>query len=225
MISKGWIVLAALAMAACATAPAPVAPQQVQAPALPPPPPPIEQQVVALKSQLFILVEKNRQDAGNSAKPLTLDAELDGAAQAHADAMAKGKTFDPDNGDNRAIETLLDDPDFGGYVGENAAAQFYTASIGMDPQKYAQGFLDIWLNSEQHKSNVLFPAFDKTGIGIAVTGDEVFVALLLSTDLGMQKPSAAPAAPSPPAKAATASPPKGKIAAAKPPAAKPQAGK
>jgi uncharacterized protein YkwD len=188
MIRRVCIVLAVLVAAACA-APAAVAPPVPMAAPLPPPPPPIEQQVAALKTRLFILVEERRQQSHSDAKPLAFDAELDGAAQAHADAMAKAKTFDPDNGDNRAIETLLDDPDFRGYVGENSAAQFYTASVGMDPEKYAEGFLDIWLSSEQHKSNILFPAFDKTGIGIAVTGDEVFVALLLATDLGLPKPS------------------------------------
>ena len=135
-----------------------------------------------------MLVEEQRLRLAAGAKPLALDQELDGAAQAHADAMAIAKTFDPDSGSNRAIETLLDDPRFYGFVGENVAAQFYTASVGMDPDKYAQGFLDIWLGSEQHKSNITFPAFGKTGIGIAVTGDEVFVAQLFATEMAPTKP-------------------------------------
>ena len=181
----------ALFAAACAETPAPA---PVAAVAALPPPPPIEQQVAALKSRLFDLVSEQRRALDATAHPLKADPELEMAAQAHADAMAKQKTFGADSTDNLAIGKLLDDPDFSGYVGENIAAQFYTASVGMDPNSFAHGFIDIWLKSDQHKSNLVFPAFEKTGIGIAVTGDEVFVAQLFATKLlGAPTPAPKPA--------------------------------
>ena len=172
-------ILVALALAACATAPSPTHKNL----------PPLQTQVSALKERLFVLVEAERHRLNESAKPLILDPELMRAAQTHSDDMAMKRSFDVGNPDgNLAINTLLADPKFRGFVGENSAAQYFTPDAGLDPETYARGFLDIWLKSPDHRMNLMYQGFDKTGIGIAVNGNAVYAAELFATDLGLPEP-------------------------------------
>lgn len=143
----------------------------------------------ALKERLFVLVEAERHRLNSEARPLILDPELMRAAQTHSDDMASKHSFDAGNPNgNLAIATLLADPKFRGFVGENSAAQYFTPGARIDPDAYARGFLDIWLKSTDHKMNLIYPAFDKTGIGIAVSGDMIYAAELFATDLGLPEP-------------------------------------
>src|SRR3954468_23173202 len=104
----------ALVLAACASASRP-------------PMPPLQDQVSALKERLFVLVEAERQRLNGEAKPLILDPELMQAAQTHSEDMAKKGSFDAGNPDgNLAVNILLGDPKFRGFVGENSAAQYFT---------------------------------------------------------------------------------------------------
>ena len=83
---------------------------------------------------------------------------------------------------------LLGDPKFRGFVGENSAAQYFTPGTRIDPDKFARGFLEIWLKSPDHKMNLTYPRFDKTGIGIAIGGNTIYAAELFATDLGLPEP-------------------------------------
>jgi uncharacterized protein YkwD len=167
----------ALLAAACASAPPP------------PMPPPLEEQVSALKERLFVLVEAERERLSGEAKPLILDPELMLAAQTHSEDMAKKGSFDTGNPEgNLAVNILLGDPKFRGFVGENSAAQYFTPGTRIDPDKFAHGFLDIWLKSPDHKMNLTYPRFDKTGIGIAIGGNTIYAAELFATDLGLPEP-------------------------------------
>jgi uncharacterized protein YkwD len=175
------ILILALVLGACASrAPQALAPQA--APAL-------AAQVAALKERLFVLVETERHRLNSQAKELILDPALMQAAQTHSDDMATKRSFDVDDPKgNLAINTLLADPKFRGFVGENAAAQYFTPGVRIDPESYARGFLDIWLKSPDHKMNLIYAAFDKTGIGIAVSGNTIYAAELFATDLGLPEP-------------------------------------
>jgi uncharacterized protein YkwD len=149
--------------------------------------PSYEQQLVAMKSRLLVLVEEERDRAG--AKTLRLDPQLVAAAQAHSDDMARKRSFDAMNPDgNLAVNILLRDPRFGGFVAENSAAQYFTPAAGLDPEAMAQGFLQIWLASPSHRHNVVYGAFDRAGIGIAVNGNAVYAAAVFATDLGLSAP-------------------------------------
>src|SRR5258706_13348429 len=169
--------LVASGLAACAGAPAPKVP------------PSLDAQVGVLKERLFVLVEAERHRLNEHAKPLILDPELMRAAQSHSEDMAKKRSFDVESPDgNLAVNTLLSDPKFRGFVGENSAAQYFTPAAGFDPDTYARGFLEIWLKSPDHRTNLMYEAFDKTGIGIAVNGDAIYAAELFATDLGLPEP-------------------------------------
>ncbi len=54
--------------------------------------------------------------------------------------------------------------------------------------EFAQRFLDEWLKSPPHRDNMAFANYDHAGVGAAVNGDTVYVALLFSTDLGLPPP-------------------------------------
>jgi uncharacterized protein YkwD len=178
MAMKRFVCLTfAFVLAACAGAPLPAAP------------PPLEDQVSALKERLFVLVEAERQRLNGEAKPLILDPELMLAAQTHSEDMAKKGSFDTANpAGNPAVNVLLADPKFRGFVGENSAAQYFTPGTRIDADLYAHGFLEIWLKSPDHKMNLAYPRFDKTGIGIAIGGNTIYAAELFATDLGLPEP-------------------------------------
>ena len=163
-------------------------------------PPPIAEQMAAVQKRLFLIVEEKRHRLEPRAKPLMLDPKLSEAAQAHADAMATVHEMDGKNGrDNPAIKALLDDPKFQGFVAENVAQQFYHASHGIDVNKFAQGFLEIWLKGKDQTWNISFRAFDRTGIGIATDGKSIFVSQIFATDLGLPPPPDEPEEPEVPA--------------------------
>jgi uncharacterized protein YkwD len=152
-------------------------------------PPPLGEEVAALKERLFVLVESERHRLNSQAKVLILDPALMQAAQTHSDDMAAKRSFDVGNPNgNLAINTLLSDPKFRGFVGENAAAQYFTPGARIDPDLYARGFLNIWLKSADHRMNLIDASFDKTGIGIAVNGNTIYAAELFATDLGLPEP-------------------------------------
>lgn len=169
-----WVVLFALLTAACATTPRPH--------------PMLQQQLAALKVRLYELVGEERMQAG--AKPLVLDAERVMAAQAHSEDMARKRSFDTMNPNgNLALNTLLStDPKFIGFFAENSAAQYFTPSAGINPDAMAKEFLRIWLDSPTHKSNLTYRDFDRTGIGIAVSGNTIYVSEVFTSDLGLPEP-------------------------------------
>ena len=138
MMTKVVVVFLALLLAACAGARMPS----------------YERELAVMKSRLLVLVEEERGRAG--AKTLRLDPQLVEAAQAHSDDMARKRSFDAMNPDgNLAVNILLRDPRFGGFVAENSAAQYFTPAAGLDPEAMARGFLDIWLASPSHRQNVV----------------------------------------------------------------------
>jgi uncharacterized protein YkwD len=146
--------------------------------------PSYEQQLAAIKSRLLVLVEAERTRTG--AKSLRMDPQLAAAAQAHSDDMARKRSFDAMNPNgNLAVNLLLTDPRFHGFVAENSAAQYFSPAVGMDPDAMAQGFLDIWLASPSHRFNVVYGDFDRAGIGVAVNGNTVYAAAVFATDFDL----------------------------------------
>lgn len=169
----------AIVVAGCAARPVPT----------PIPPVSLDSQLSAVKERLFVLVEAERERLNNGAKPLILDPELMRAAQIHSDDMAMKNSFDVGNPKgNVAVNALLTDPKFRGFVGENSAAQYFTPGVPIDPQVFASGFLKIWQDSPDHRMNLAFPGFDRTGIGLAISGNTIYAAELFATDLGLPEP-------------------------------------
>jgi len=159
-------------------------PAQTAAAYVPPPPPPDPStQMVELETRLGVLVEEARRKADPNARPLALDAELVKIARARATDMAEKNylAHDAPNGDTSASLLMAADEQYQGLLGENLAAQHYRPESGVDPRIFAERFLATWLDSPAHRDNLVFANYDRTGVGAAVNGDTVYVALLFST--------------------------------------------
>ena len=180
-----FFAFAALLLAACAaTPPAPVAP------------PDPKTQMSALEIRIAILVEEQRHRLDPKARSLAIDPELSRIARARASDMAAGNylAHAAPNGDTSASLLMKQDEKWQGLLGENLAAQHYTKQGGVVVDDFAQRFLDEWLKSPPHRDNMIFANYDHAGVGAAVNGDTVYVALLFSTDMGLKpRPDEGPA--------------------------------
>jgi RNA polymerase sigma factor (sigma-70 family) len=106
-------------------------------------------------AQVVALVNKERASAG--CDPVTEDAQLEKAAQAHSDDMAARNFFDhvnPDGADPGQRITAA------GYkwstYGENIAKG----------QQTPEAVMDSWMNSPGHRANILNCSFKDIGVGI-----------------------------------------------------------
>lgn len=180
MKNTAFFLLAALALSACA-----------HVPAGPPPPPDPRTQMVALEHRIAALVEEERLKLDPKARPLAVDAELAKVARARAADMAAKNYLAHEGPDGATSATLLmqDDAKWQGLLGENLAAQHYTKRGGVAVEDFARRFLDEWLKSPPHRDNMAFANYDHAGVGAAVNGDTVYVAVLFSTDMGLPRPA------------------------------------
>jgi len=160
-------------------------------PTLPPPPPDPKTQMTALAARIAALVEDERHKLDPSAKVLILDPELSKVALARARDMAEKNylAHAAPNGDTSASLLMADDATWQGLLGENLAAQHYLKVSGVDVEIFARRFVDEWIQSDAHRENLAFPAYDHAGVGAAVNGDTVYVAELFASDLGLKRPS------------------------------------
>ncbi len=184
--------LAALLLAGCATmqqvqqsvglVQPPPAPAAAPAAAVAPPPDP-KTQMAELETRLSVLVDETRRRLDTRAKPLQLDPELVKIARARASDMAEKNylAHAAPNGDTSASLLMAEDAQYQGLLGENLAAQHYRPESGVDPATFAERFLATWMDSPAHRENLTFADYDRTGVGAAVNGDTVYVALLFST--------------------------------------------
>jgi len=179
--ARGLCIAVLLACGACAEVP----------PAPPPPPPPDPKtEMRALETRILELVSVERQKIDPAAKPLSLDPELAGVAREKSADMAKNDYFahKAPNGDTTATLIMNEDAKFQGLLGENIAAEHYRPETGVDVDKFANEFVETWIDSPPHKENLAFAAYDRTGVGAAVNGDTVYVTQLFATDMGLKPP-------------------------------------
>ena len=164
-----------------------------------PPPPPVDPhtQMAALESRIYDLIETERLKIDPDAKVLRLDSELVGVArEKSADMAAKNYLLHKSPDGRTTADIIMDkDADFQGLLGENIAAEGYQAKYGIDVEAYAHAIVNTWLGSDDHKQNLAYPAYDRTGVGAAVSGDTVYVTQLFATDLGLPPPGQQHTAP------------------------------
>ncbi|HWA68474.1 MAG TPA: CAP domain-containing protein [Rhizomicrobium sp.] len=172
------ILLALLALTACAIQPE--GPRRADP----------RDQMPALETRIAILVEEQRHRMDPKARPLAIDPELAKIARARAADMAAKNylAHAAPNGATSASLLMAEDAKWQGLLGENLAAQHYTKQSGIEVNAFAQRFLDEWMKSTPHRENMAFANYDHAGVGAAVNGDTVYVALLFSTDLGLPPP-------------------------------------
>jgi uncharacterized protein YkwD len=152
-----------------------------------PAPPDPKSLMPALELRIAVLIADERSRIAPDAKALVIDPELGTIARRRAADMAAKNYFahTAPNGDTSASLLMAQDARFQGLLGENMAAQHYTAASGIDVEEFARRFVATWLASASHKENLAFPDYNRTGVGAAVNGDTVYVTQLFSTDLGL----------------------------------------
>jgi uncharacterized protein YkwD len=161
---------------------------ETSSPSGPPPLPDPRTQMGALETRIAVLVEEQRHKLDPQARPLAIDGELSRIARARASDMAAKNylAHAAPNGDTSASLLMQADAKWQGLLGENLAAQHYTKQGGVAVEDFAQRFLDEWLKSPPHRDNMIFANYDHAGVGAAVNGDTVYVAVLFSTDMGLK---------------------------------------
>jgi len=182
MIRLASLVTAALMLAGCSVL------DFSSPPPAPSPPPDPKTQMGALETRIAILVEEQRHRLDPKARPLAIDPELSEIARARASDMAAKNylAHAAPNGDTSASLLMKQDAKWQGLLGENLAAQHYTKQSGVAVDDFARRFLDEWLKSPPHRDNMIFANYDHAGVGAAVNGDTVYVAILFSTDMGLK---------------------------------------
>jgi uncharacterized protein YkwD len=144
-------------------------------------------QMPALETRIYQLIQDKRHEIDPKALTLALDPELVTIARKRSAEMARRNSFLDDSGDPHVSATMLmaADAQFQGLVGENVAAQHFTAQSGIEVDVFAQRFVESWLASKPHLENLSFADYNRTGVGAAANGDTVYVTQLFTTDLGL----------------------------------------
>ena len=128
-----------------------------------------EQQAEALIADR---IDKMRAQRASDAPKLLPNAELTMIARARSQAMADGAPFSHQDaaGNYPAIDMVK--ARFGpyGFIGENIMME-KRARKGFDAEAFAKIAVDGWMESKEHRENILSPDYDRAGIGVAVKGD------------------------------------------------------
>ncbi len=108
----------------------------------------------------YLLQETNQSRAKESQQPLSIDNQLNAAAQAKAEDMAKRDYWAHNSPDGKTPWTFIGGS---GYqyqsAGENLAYGFSEAS----------GVIGGWMNSTEHRSNILNDSYKHVGFGVATS--------------------------------------------------------
>lgn len=150
------------------------------------PPPDPASQMPLLEKRIVALIAEKRAKADPKARVMLVDPELTAIARKRSAEMARQGSFS--SGDDPHVSATMlmnEDAKFQGLVGENVAAQRYTAKDGIDVEVFAKRFVDGWAASKPHLDNLSFPDYDRTGVGAALNTDTVYVAQIFTTDLGL----------------------------------------
>lgn len=127
----------------------------------------------------------NEERAAHGLEELEFDTELRDIARAHSEDMAERGYFshvDPEGND------FVDRYDEAGYEcningytgGENIAQTWYDTPVTTDDgtvqyedeQELGYGIVDQWMNSPDHRDNILAEQWENEGIGVHITDDD-----------------------------------------------------
>ena len=108
----------------------------------------------------------NRKRAEHHLRQLSLRADLSEVAQAHAVDMARRSYLSHVNPEGRNPLDRAQDAGLDGFrlLAENIGA----TGVRADPHL---AVVEEWLLSPDHRENLLHPAFNSTGLGVATTAD------------------------------------------------------
>ena len=116
-----------------------------------------------LEDRILALVNQERESAG--IKPLFFSPELAKAARQHSGAMAAEGFFEHrGEGEPKLFDRVTASGMDTDHVGEN----IFETSEGVSGA-VADECVEMWMQSEGHRLNMLSPEFDKTGIAVGIS--------------------------------------------------------
>jgi uncharacterized protein YkwD len=136
------------------TTAAPTTPVRTAAPTTTAAPSPTADPVAAARATVLALVNKERATAG--CKPLTASTSLDGLAQDFSDEMAARGFFDHTDPDGKDPWDRAEARGITNLSAENIA----------QGQATAQDVMDAWMNSPDHRRNILDCSYTTLGVGV-----------------------------------------------------------
>ena len=129
--------------------------------------------IQAVEDNVHKLVNEERQKAGLS--PLAYDTKLEKIAEEHSEDMANRKYFAHASPEGINFYERYQKE---GYncknqsSGENIAQNYF--SFISPPENVAKLIVDQWMNSPEHRENILQPQYKKEGIGISTAGLQIY---------------------------------------------------
>ena len=123
-------------------------------------------------------VEAQRAKFAPKAPPLGPDADLAIIARARSCDMAHGAPFSHTNDDGHFIagDMVRGIPRrYFGTNGENIGTMQMIGSRPFSPEDFALSTVEAWMESPEHRANILNPGFNLAGVGVAKVGKEAFV--------------------------------------------------
>jgi len=135
-------------------------------------------------------IDEARAEFEPTAPKLVRNGELDRIARIRSEAMAR--KVDPfahedSKGRPAATDMMRERISPYGAFGENIMYEFHSHAA-FNPKSFARAAVDGWLNSPGHRANILSPYFDRSGIGVAVSGG----GMAYATQVFMGPPRTAP---------------------------------
>jgi uncharacterized protein YkwD len=119
-------------------------------------------------------VDAQRAKLAPRAPPLRPDPELSRIARVRSCDMAHGAPFSHTDADGHFIagDMIREIPRrYDGIKGEN----IITGGRPHAPEDFARTTVQAWMESPEHRANILNPGFNLAGVGVATVSDEAFV--------------------------------------------------
>lgn len=122
-----------------------------------------------LEQQVHDLINQQRQT--NGLKPLVFDTQLVAIAQAHSQDMLINNYFDHNSLDGSTLLNRMNNAHYScfGWSGENIEENY------ISQQDLADSIVQTWMNSPEHRDNILNVNFGREGIGIATDSNNVLI--------------------------------------------------
>ena len=115
---------------------------------------------------------------------LGVDRQLSAIARAHSEDMARRNFFshvNPDGDDPTARGKRAGyecHKEFGRLIREGLAENLFEASLPRRQDEIVRASVRGWMNSPGHRRNILEKGYDRTGVGVAASGDRIYITQL-----------------------------------------------
>ena len=141
---------------------------------------PADEFMAVLSDEIHRLTNIERKQAGVPA--LQYDNALAAIATGHSEDMAENDYFSHTEEDGCTLTCRIDEAGYkASYWGENIA--WRSSTVLPEAEELAALFVDMWMNSEGHRINMLSSNYTHEGIGLARVGNKVYATANFSKPL------------------------------------------